>query len=88
MVMRSPVAGHALDPPSWKILKKALSLSLSLSLSEADIPGRLRSKVFIKLTNIFPKELSLIRQRELRLQPPSCCLLLLSSFAQLLTGVQ
>jgi hypothetical protein len=37
VVMRSPCAGTALDPPLWTIVpNKALSLSLSLSLSESE----------------------------------------------------
>ena len=39
MVMRSPCAGDALDPPLWKIPNKALSLSLSLSLNTWCLSG-------------------------------------------------
>jgi hypothetical protein len=38
MVMRSPCAGDALDPPLWRIPNTELSLSLSLSLSESLTP--------------------------------------------------
>jgi hypothetical protein len=34
MLMPSPCAGDALDPPLWKVPNKALSLPLSLSLSQ------------------------------------------------------